>query len=363
MLIVRPSSRVFAAVLSSFALVLASCGSDDASVDAGASERPTVVVTTNILGDVVANLVGDEFNVVTIMPVGTDPHDFQASAQEADQISAADVLIVNGAGFEEGLLDVVTAAETDGVPVFEVTSAVSTLEFGEDSHHDEHGDEDHDEEHGDEDHDEEHGDEDHDEEHGDEDHDEEHGDEDHDDHGHEGVDPHFFTDPARMVAAANGIVAFLADNVAGTDRAGLEANAAAYIEELEALDQEVEATLEAVSADRRVLVTSHEVFGYFADRYDFEVIGAVIPSGTTVDAVSAQELADLAELIEHEGVPAIFADTSSSGGLSATLADEVGDVAVVELFSESLGADDSGGDTYLDMVRANATRIADALSG
>ncbi len=166
-----------------------------------------------------------------------------------------------------------------------------------------------------------------------------------------------------MATAADAIVDFLVANVVGVDASALEATAADYIDELEALDGEVTDVLAAVPAERRVLVTNHEVFGYFADRYDFEVVGTVVPSGTTADGASAQALAELAELIESEGVPAIFADTSSSDDLANTLAAELGDVAVVELFSESLGSDDSGGGTYLDMVRTNAQRIAEALAG
>ncbi|MEQ8840335.1 MAG: metal ABC transporter substrate-binding protein [Acidimicrobiales bacterium] len=300
-----------------------------------ANERPTIVVTTNILGDVVENLVGDGFDVVTIMPVGADPHDFQASAQQVAQIGEADVLIVNGAGFEEGLLDVIEASEADGVPVFEAISAVETIEFGEGGH--DHADEGH--------------------------ADEDHADEDHDGHDHEGADPHFFTDPARMALAADAIADFLVANVDGIDAEALSSSAAAYVDELEALDSEVDEMLAAIDADDRVLLTDHEVFGYFADRFVFEVVGTVIPSGSTTDGTSAQALAELAELIEEEGVPAIFADTSSSDELVQTLASEVGDVAVVELYSESLGADDSDGGTYLDMVRTNARRIVDAVAG
>ncbi len=111
-----------------------------------------------------------------------------------------------------------------------------------------------------------------------------------------------------------------------------------------------------------MLVTNHEVFGYFADRYGFELVGAVIPGGGTNDSVSAGELAALAELIEAEGVPAIFADTSSPDELVQTLADEVGNIAVVELYSESLGGPDSEGATYLAMVRTNGERISEALA-
>ena len=139
--------------------------------------------------------------------------------------------------------------------------------------------------------------------------------------------------------------------------------AEAYHEDLEALDAEVAALVAGIPAENRVLVTNHEVFGYFADRYGFEVAGAIIPGGSTIDGTSAGDLAELAELIIDEGVFAIFADVSASDQLAQTLADEVGgDIQVVELFTESLGDSDSDGATYIDMVRANATRIAEALA-
>ncbi len=93
------------------------------------------------------------------------------------------------------------------------------------------------------------------------------------------------------------------------------------------------------------------------------MVGTVIPSGTTADSASAGDLAELVEVIEREGVAAIFADTSSSADLAQTLADEVGEIDVVELFSESLGDPGSDGSTYLDMVRTNAERIRSALVG
>ena len=319
------------------------------------------MVTTNILGDVVTNLVGDQVEVVTIMPVGSDPHEFQVSAQQVAQIESADAIVANGAGFEEGLLDVIEAQEAAGVPVFEAMDAVEPLEQT-DEEHDGLDDDDHDEDehgHDDDDHDEdEHG-------HDDDDHDEDEHGHDEDEHGHDhgGEDPHFFTDPARMAVAAEGIVDFLVANVEGLDKADFAASSAGYIGELRAVDAEVADIVSAIALDRRVLVTNHEVFGYFAERYGFEVVGAVVPGGSTLGGASAQVLVELVEDIEREGVPAIFADTSSSDELAQTLVLEVGDISVVELYSESLGSSDSDGGTYVQMIRTNAERIAAALAG
>ena len=336
------------ALLAAVVLFAVACG-DDVN-DAGSDDRPTVVVTTNILGDVVANLAGGAVEIVTIMPVGADPHDFQASAREVDAMRSADALVVNGGGFEKGLIDVIEGAEADGVAVFEAMSAVSTIEYGDDDHDDHEDHEDHEDHDGDEDHD------DHDDHDGDEDHD------DHDGHDHDGADPHFFTDPARMAVAAHAIADFLIAEVDGIDADAVAAAVEAYESELEALDAEVADLVSSIPAESRVLVTNHEVFGYFADRYDFDVIGTVIPGGSTTDGASAGALAKLAETLQAEGVTVIFADTSASDELAQTLAAEVGDIEVVTLYSESLGEPGSDGATYVDMIRANAKRIAAALA-
>ena len=326
------------------ALVLAGCGDSDDATESGqggdGSGQPTVVVTTNLLGDVVQMCFGDQVDVVTIMPVGADPHDFQASAQQANEMREADALIVNGEGFEEGMVDVIEAATADATPTYEAISAVETIEFGEGGH-DEHSDEEHADE---------------------KDSDEEHADEEGHDHDHEGADPHFWTDPARVVVSVDGMTAFLVENVDGINAEELQSSADECVAELEELDAEVEATLVAIPDGRRVMVTDHDSFGYFAERYGFEVVGTVIPSGSTTDGASAGALAELAEVIEAEGVPAIFVGTTVSDDLTQTLAAEVdGDVEVVELYTGSLGEPDSEAGTYVGMVSTNATLMAEAL--
>lgn len=367
------------------AVALAACGDDDATTasDTTAAAAPTsdatVVVTTNILGDVVRTIVGDGAEVEVIMPPNADPHDFAPSAQQAAAMRSADALVVNGLGFEEGLVGTIDAAEADGVVVIAATDAIEPLELqgahdhGHDDEGDDHGhdDEEKSDAHADEGDD--HGHDDEGDEHADEgdehaDEGDEHADEgdDHadegDDHADEGDDPHLFTDPARMAEAVEHIAEELAEHVDGLDTPEFRDRVAGYVDDLEALDAEVEEILEAVPADRRVLVTNHDVFGYFADRYGFEVLGVIIPGGSTLAEPSARELAALAAEIEEEGVPAIFAEVSAPARLAEALAGEGQDVDVVELFTESLGEAGSGGETYLEMVRTNAERIADALS-
>jgi zinc/manganese transport system substrate-binding protein len=307
------------------------CG-DDGSADAGAgsADTPAIAVTTSVLGDVVSEMTGDLATIDVVMPANTDPHEFQPSARDAADLREADVVVANGAGFEAGLEETIHGAEDDGTPVFEAIDHVAILQVSEDApaEEDEHADE------------------------------EGEGDE-----AHEGVDPHFFNDPARMATAAEALSGFLADEVPALDTAAFRDRAAAYVAELRALDAEVEATLAVVPPERRKLVTNHDVFGYFAERYGFVVVGAVIPSITTQASASAGDIDALAATITTEGVPAVFADTSSPEDLADTLASEVGgDIAVVALYSESLGEPGSGADTYAGMMRTNAARIAEALA-
>lgn len=311
--------------------VLVTACSDDGTAGAGSGDdTPTIAVTTTILGDVVSHLTGDLAEVQVVMPANADPHEFQPSARQAADLREADVLVANGAGFEAGLEDTIHGAEDDGVVVFEAIEHVDTLAPGEDDHVDEGADEE--------------------------------GDDPADDHGHDDVDPHFFTDPARMAVAAEALADLLADEVPALDTDEFRDQAAIYVNQLRALDSEVAGFVATVPDDRRKLVTNHDVFSYFADRYGFEVVGAVIPSTTTQAAPSAGEIDALAATIEAEGVPAIFAETSSPEDLADTLAGEVGDVEVVELYSESLGDEGSSADAYIGMMRTNAERISQALA-
>lgn len=335
-------------VIASTTLLLGACGEgDDVSMR---TEGPRIIATTSILGDVVSNLVGDDAEVEVIMPPNADPHDFAPSAKQAAALRDADIVVVNGLGFEAGLDDALHAAEDDGVTVLAATDYVETTPFGASDHTDE-GD-DHEAEGA---------------EHADEaDHEDEADDHaaeaDHDDHDHEGDDPHVFTDPARMAIIARGLADDLAEAIPALATPSAEARAGAYVDLLVELDEQVESVLTAVPAGRRLLVTNHDVFGYFADRYDFEVAGSVIPGGSTLAEPSAADLADLAGKIDELGVPAIFVEASASRRLAEALAAEGAEVEIVELYSESLGEAGSDGATYVDMVRTNAERIAEALA-
>lgn len=276
-------------------------------------DRPLVVVSTNILGDVTAELVGEEAEVMTLMRPGADPHSFEISAKEAARMRSADLVVSNGLGLEEGLQQHLDAAAADGVDTFVAGEVIDVLDYQE-------GD------------------------------------------GAGLPDPHFWTDPARMTDVVEALVPVLS-RLPGVDGDAIAANAAAYDDELAALDADMTEAFAAIPDARRALVTNHHVFGYLAERFGFRVIGAVIPGGTTLAAPSASDLAGLVAAIEQNGVPAIFAESSSPDRLMRALAEEADvHVDVVELYTESLTEPGRGADTYLTMMRVNTERIATGLS-
>ena len=236
----------------------------------------------------------------------------------------------------------------------------------DDGHDDDHDDEDgHDDDHAD-DHDDEDGhdeDDGHADDHDDDDgHDDDHADEDmHDDeHDHAGgADPHIWFDPQRVA----GVLGELADELihAGADADTVNRCLDAYREALEDADAEIAEILDAIPADRRILITNHDAFGYFADRYDLEVVGTVIPSTSTAAESNPALLEELAEIIEHEGVPAVFSETTTGDADIQALATAAGDIAVVQLLSGSLAPEGQDGDTLIGLLRFNAHAIANAL--
>ncbi|PPG91694.1 zinc ABC transporter substrate-binding protein [Rathayibacter sp. AY1F3] len=276
-------------------------------------ERPLVIVSTNILGDVVGELVGDEAQVVTLMKPDADPHSFEISAQEAARLRSADLVVSNGLGLEEGLQQHLDEASAEDVPAFVAGDAVDVLDYSE-------GD------------------------------------------AEGSPDSHFWTDPGRMIDVVDSLGPALAA-LDGVDPAAVRDRTAGYRAELERLDSEMAAAFAAIPAERRALVTNHHVFGYLADRFDFDVVGAVIPGGTTLAAPSASDLADLVDAVEQTGVPTIFAESSSPDRLVQALASEADiRVEVVELFTESLTGPEGGAPDYLAMMRVNTQRIATGLS-
>ena len=184
------------------------------------------------------------------------------------------------------------------------------------------------------------------------------GEDEHKGHGHGVEDPHFWFDPLRVKLAVNEIAARL--SVLDPDGAdGYLANASEYNAQLDELDEWTQEQVASVPDSQRFLVTSHDSFGYFADRYGFEVVGVIL-STTTEAEPSAEHLTELVEVVEKYNVPAVFGEATVSERLATSIAEESG-AELIRLYSGSLGVDGSGAETYLDMVRTNVERIVKAL--
>ena len=193
------------------------------------------------------------------------------------------------------------------------------------------------------------------EEHGHEEEHEEEGEE----HAHGTLDPHFWFDPVRVQQAVNGIAAQLST----IDPAGQTVyrdNAAAYNRELDELHAWITEQVSALPEDHRVLVTSHDSFQYFAQRYGFEVAGAIFPVTTEAEP-TAQDLAKLIEVIEQEGAPAVFTERSHSERLAQRVAEETGAKLVGGLYTGSLSEEGGEAGSYIDLIRHNTSTIVEAL--
>lgn len=349
-----------------------------------------IVASHSILAHVVRNVAGDQFEVRSLIPVRADAHSFVPSPSDLTGVAEADLVFINGAGFEEGLLDAIeSAGETAKIIV--ASACIEIRPFGEGMHHED--DHEHEAEQNVEaadDHEDKHEDG-HDEMalNGCDAHDAEFaalvGEEEghahftalgraedidcgagqaHADgtHVHEAgaCDPHVWMDPHNVIYW----VLMIRDTLADLDHANAEnyaANAHAYAQDLIALEAEfILPALEELPAENRIIISSHESLGYFATTFDFAIVTTIVPGMSTMVEPSARDIAALIELVRGEGVPAIFGDTYARETTMRTIASESG-AKLVGLYSDTLSESDGPAATYLDYMRFNVTSIINAL--
>lgn len=305
------------------ALILAACGPmNPPSKESNTSLK--VLATQNFLADIAQNVAGERVKVESLIPIGMDPHVFEPTPQDVQKIAQSNVLILNGAGFEEWLEKTLENASGERM-VIEASAGLAMREPRANEPVHEHADE----------------------------HTHE------GEHAHEG-DPHFWFDPTLVVKYVENI----RDGLIAADPAGKEtytANAAAYIAKLNELDGWIKTQVEQIPAGRRLMVTDHHTFGYFADRYGFTIIGAIVPGFTTGASPSAQELAGLIDQIKDTGAPAIFLEASTSPQMAQQIASETGAKVVTDLYTHSITEAGGKAPTYLDMMKYNVMRIVEAL--
>lgn len=265
---------------------------------------PDVLTTTTILADITRNVVGDRFSVGSLLPIGSDPHSYQPVPQDATKIKESKVLVIHGAGYE-GFLQPLLESAGGRENVIDVSKGTRLLS------------------------------------------------------SEQGNDPHLWFDPNNVIIYVDNI----REGLTRFDPNGAEvydANARAYIMHLQELDAWINGQVAQIPPKRRVLVTNHDALRYFADRYGFRVVGAVIPSFSSSSSPSAEQMADLIGQIKLYEVPAIFLDASDNPDLAQQIAAETGVMVVTDLHLESLTEGDPAG-TYIDMMRHNVSRMVEAL--
>lgn len=345
---------------SALALGLAGCASPEAPAATGIS----VVATTTQVADFTAQVAGDSAQVISLIQPNQSSHSFDPTAADLAALASAQVLIINGAGLEEWLDGAVEASGFAGRTI-DASERVALMEFAEPHVHDEaHSDVADDHSNDDRDHDHGHG------------HEEETSataepaaaettTEDDHNHAHSGDDPHIWTSVTNAIAMVEAIAAGLGA-VDPENAEVFNANASAYIAQLEALDAWIIEAMSTVDPADRLLVTNHEAFGYFVDAYDVTFVGAVIPSFDDNAEVSAADIDALVAAIRTTGAPAVFSETSLSPAAAGTIAAEAG-VAVFSgaegLYGDSLGVAGSSGQTYIGSMIHNVTVLVTAWGG
>lgn len=289
-----------------------------------------------MLASVVRELVDGVADVVTIVPDGVDPHDFEPSARDVETLTNAGFIVANGLHFESGLDSALEQLREAGRPIFYAIDHVTARLISADDDGHDHGAE-HSDEHSDE--------------HGDEHGDSKDGAVDGDGHDHGAIDVHLWTSPATLV----DMVAPLATEMGAALNVDLTAAATDLTAALNALDSEILDVMATIPNCE--LVTGHNELGYFAERYGCELIGTVIPSSTTTAEASAGQLAELKKVIAQRSAPVIFTSLGTPRAVAEQIARESG-VKVVELSTHVMGDAES----YGEFVRRLATTIAGALT-
>ena len=292
-------------ILTVLALALTACGGKAASPSGTAGS--VVLTSTTFLADITRNVAGERVEVESLLPVGADPHSYQPTPQDVTKIVQSKLLIINGAEYEHFLEPLLENAGGEREVI--VASAGLSPEKDPQSEH--------------------------------------------------GVDPHLWLDPNNVLVYVENIREALTHF--DPDGAALyKSNADAYVAQLKDLDIWISEQVSQIPPEKRLLVTNHEALGYFADRYGFTVIGAILPGVSSDASASAGQMSALIDQIKASGVPALFLDEVENPALAQQIADETGVKVVEDLHLESL-TDGPPAGTYIDMMKHNVTRIIEAL--
>ncbi|ARS52219.1 metal ABC transporter solute-binding protein, Zn/Mn family [Kushneria konosiri] len=290
------------------------------------------VATFTVLADVVSEVGGDRVEVSSLIGPNGDPHAYEPTPNDVRRVRDADVVFMSGLGLEGWMNRLIATSGYKGQPVV-VSDNIHAREMGEDSHDKGHDGEGHD--------------------HGHDDHDDDGG-----HHHHDGVDPHVWNSPVNVEVWVDNIVAALSKaDPAGADE--YRANGDAYKQELASLDEYAKTQIEAIPESQRRILTSHDAFGYFGDRYGVTFLA---PLGVTTDSeASAQDVARLITQMKKEHIGSYFFENSSDPRLVEQIANAVGARPGGELYVGALSESDGPAATYIDMFRFNVDQMVKAM--
>ena len=278
-----------------------------------------VLAIETFLADIAQNIAGSHFQVSSLIPPGVDPHSFELVPQDMVKLASSDLILTNGAGLESWL-QITLTSNTINIPIIEASKGLTNRapksgEIIPSNVFTPAG---------------------------------------------QILDPHFWLDPIDVITYVQNIRdAFSIMDPANT--ASYASNAQSYIVQLNALDQWIQNEVNTIPVQNRLLVTNHETFGYYADRYGFTIVGAVIPSTSTDATPSAKQMADLITTIKTNKVKAIFLEMGSNPDLAQQVATETGNRIVESLYTHSTSPAGGPATTYIDMMKFDTTQIVSAL--
>jgi ABC-type Zn uptake system ZnuABC Zn-binding protein ZnuA len=313
------AQRRAAALVAAIALTVGACGGSSASASPSSESDYVVLATTSVFADIAQLALGDTVTIDTIVPAGVDVHTFEPSPADAQKLTDADLIVMNGLGLDEWVLTLLEGAGKTEADVLELGEDLTGFEYIESTE----------EEH-------------------------EAGAEEGetDEHGHGGTDPHIWLDPAgaqlymeRIAKRVSDDRADLADRIALAFGEGLD--------QLTALKNDVAAKYAAIPAEKRKIVTFHDAFGYYARAYGITIVGVAVE--VPGQDPSAQEIAALIEAIRAAGVTSIFSEVQFPSKVLDQIAAETGAVVLEDLYSDALGA--APADTYVGAMQKNAEAI------
>ena len=269
--------------------------------------RLQVVATTSLVADLLGNVGADGIEMTALLPLGIDPHTYEPSPQDMRAIAEADVVFLNGLGLEE-TLSVTVRNAGGGAPIVSLSEGIVPLRLEGEAG---------------------------------------------------GPDPHVWLDPNNLVVWAENAAAALATlDPARADY--YRSNAEAYAAALRDLDARIRDRVAQIPEADRKLVTDHDELGYFAVRYGFEIVGALIPAYSSAAEPSAQELSQLETTIRELGTRAVFVGTGVNQEMAARVAEDTG-VRLVPLYTHSLSGPEGPATSYRTLMEYNVNAIVEAL--